>query len=50
VWSSGIGEPRTNKLRFRPKRKGRYSFYSVAVDKNGNRESPPLAPDRQRKL
>ena len=32
-------------VRFRPKRKGRYRFYSVAVDKAGNREAKPDKPD-----
>jgi serine protease len=45
-----IGKTRTHSLRFRPKRKGRYSFYSIAVDKDGNREAPPPSPDVQRKL
>jgi serine protease len=45
-----IGKTRTSSLTFRPKRKGRYSFYSVAVDKDGNREAPPPSPDAQRKL
>jgi serine protease len=45
-----IGKTRTSSLIFRPKRHGRYSFYSVAVDKEGNREAPPPAADVTRKL
>jgi subtilisin family serine protease len=45
-----IGKTKTSKLTFRPKRHGRFAFYSVAVDKAGNREAPPPTPDAGRKL
>jgi len=39
-----IGKTRRGRLRFHGKPGRRYTFYSVAVDKDGNRESaPPLA-------
>jgi hypothetical protein len=47
-----IGKSETRKLTFRPKRHGRWSFYSIAVDNASNREAPPpvTAPDVRRKL
>jgi serine protease len=42
--------PTGDSLTFRPKRRGRYSFYSIAVDKAGNQEAPPPAEDATRKL
>jgi serine protease len=43
-----IGKTSKGKLRFHPKRHRRYRFYSVAVDKAGNRESPPPTADVKR--
>jgi serine protease len=37
------------KVRFRAKRGRRYRFYSIAVDKDGNREAPPEKADAKRK-
>jgi serine protease len=45
-----IGKTRAGSMFFQPKRGGRYSFYSIAVDKDGNREAPPPSPDVKRKL
>jgi len=45
-----IGKTKTSSLTFRPKRHGRYAFYSVAVDNQGNREAPPPSADVGRKL
>jgi hypothetical protein len=43
---------KTKKRRFveLPKRRGRYRFYSVAVDKDGNREAEPEDPDLKLKV
>jgi subtilisin family serine protease len=38
------------KFKFKPKRKGRYRFYSVAVDKAGNEEAAPLEADEKLKV
>jgi serine protease len=40
-----IGKTSKGKLRFHAKRHHRYRFYSVAVDKAGNREAAPSTPD-----
>jgi serine protease len=40
-----IGKTRGKWLPFRPKPGRRYRLYSVAVDRAGNREAPPPAPD-----
>jgi serine protease len=45
-----IGKTRTDSLIFHPKRHGRYSFFSIAVDRDGNREAAPPAADAKRKL
>ena len=37
-------------FRFEPKRKGRYRFYSVAVDNAGNAEAAPTAPDEELRI
>jgi Subtilase family len=42
-----IGKTKTSPLTFRPKRHGRYAFYSVAVDNQGNRETPPPTADAE---
>jgi serine protease len=44
-----IGKTKTKKLRFRAKRARAYRFYSIAIDKAGNRESPPPTADAKRK-
>jgi hypothetical protein len=44
-----IGKTSSDKLRFYTKRHRRYRFYSVAVDKAGNREAPPATPDARLK-
>ena len=43
-----IGKTTRGALKFRAKRHRRYRFYSVAVDKDGNREAPPALPDAKR--
>jgi serine protease len=43
-----IGKTRRGKLRFHAKRRRRYRFYSIAVDKAGNREAPPPTADARR--
>jgi serine protease len=40
-----IGKTRKKRLRFHAKRRRSYRFYSVAVDKAGNREAPPAKAD-----
>jgi serine protease len=45
-----IGKTKTSSLTFRPKRHGRYAFYSVAVDNQGNRETPTPTADVGHKL
>jgi serine protease len=45
-----IGKTKKRKLHFRGKPGRRYRFYSVAVDKAGNRESPPSTPDVHMRL
>jgi serine protease len=45
-----IGKTKRTSLTFHPKRGGRYTFFSIAVDADGNRESPPPAPDAKRKF
>jgi serine protease len=45
-----IGKTAKNKFRFRAKRGRRYRFFSVAVDKSGNREAPPVLPDARARL
>jgi hypothetical protein len=42
-----IGKTKTSSLTFRPKRHGHYAFYSVAVDNQGNRETPPPTADAE---
>jgi hypothetical protein len=37
-------------VRFRAKRGRLYRFYSIAVDKDGNREAPPPAADAKAKV
>ncbi len=44
-----IGKTRKAKLRFHGKRGRRYRFFSIAVDKAGNREAPPAGPDAKLK-
>jgi serine protease len=43
-----IGKTSKGRLRFHAKRHHRYRFYSVAVDKAGNRELPPPTADAKR--
>lgn len=45
-----IGKTSTDSLTFRPKRRGSYRFYSIAVDKAGNQEAAPPVEDAKRKL
>ena len=45
-----IGKTKTDSLIFHPKRHGRYTFFSIAVDRDGNREGPPPSPDAKRKF
>jgi subtilisin family serine protease len=45
-----IGKTKKRKLHFRGKPGRRYSFFSIAVDKDGNRESPPALPDVHTRL
>ncbi|MDP9228221.1 MAG: S8 family serine peptidase, partial [Actinomycetota bacterium] len=42
-----IAKTKKKTVRFRPKRGGRYRFYSIATDKAGNREAPPPEPDER---
>jgi serine protease len=44
-----IGKTAGRSLRFEAKRGKRYRFFSVAVDKEGNREKPPPHPDAKLK-
>jgi serine protease len=44
-----IGKTTRTKLRFHGKPGRRYRFFSVAVDKAGNREAPPTRPDAKLK-
>jgi subtilisin family serine protease len=39
-----------SKFRFKPKRKGRYRLYSVAVDNAGNEEAAPIEADAKLKV
>jgi serine protease len=43
-----IGKTKKKRLRFQAKRRRHYRFYSIAVDKAGNREAPPATPDAER--
>jgi serine protease len=45
-----IGKTATGKLHFRGKPGRRYRFFSIAVDKAGNREAPPGLPDAKLRL
>ena len=45
-----LGKTRGRSLRFGAKPGHRYRFYSVAVDKAGNREAPPPAPDAKLRI
>jgi long-subunit acyl-CoA synthetase (AMP-forming) len=45
-----VGKTKSNSLLFHPRRGGHYSFFSIAVDKDGNREGPPARPDAKRKI
>jgi thermitase len=40
-----LTKTKKNKIRFTPKRGGRYRFYTEAVDRAGNEEAPPEGPD-----
>ncbi len=42
-----VGKTKKKKVRFRSKPGRLYRFYSVAVDKDGNREAPPPTADAQ---
>jgi subtilisin family serine protease len=53
VWRSAYGRravriatTRRTRLHVPARRGGRYAFYTVAVDRAGNREAPPPRPDR----
>jgi hypothetical protein len=43
-----IGKTKKKRLRFHAKPRRHYRFYSVAVDKAGNREAPPPTADAER--
>ncbi len=43
-----IGKTSKGKLRFHPKRRRHYRFFSIAVDNAGNREAAPATPDVSR--
>jgi serine protease len=45
-----VGKTKKGKFAFRGKRGRHYRFYSVAVDKAGNREAPPALPDAKARL
>jgi serine protease len=45
-----IAKTGKGRVRFRAKRGRRYRFFSIAVDKAGNRETPPLRPDAKFRL
>jgi serine protease len=45
-----IAKTGKGKVRFRAKRGRRYRFYSIAIDKAGNRETPPVRPDAKFRL
>jgi serine protease len=40
-----IGKTSKPRFAFHPKRKGRYRFFSIAVDRDGNEEARPADPD-----
>lgn len=42
-----IAKTEKTTFRFKPKRKGRYRFYSIAVDKAGNEEAAPTRSDEK---
>lgn len=44
-----IAKTTKKKVRFRAKPGRRYRFYSIAIDKDGNREAPPLTADAKLK-
>jgi serine protease len=45
-----VAKTAREKVGFRGKRGRRYRFYSVAIDKAGNREAPPSLPDAKARL
>jgi subtilisin family serine protease len=52
VWRAAAGRPArrikstsAHSMRLRGKRGGRYSFFTIAVDRAGNREAPPVRAD-----
>jgi serine protease len=45
-----VAKTNKKKVRFRAKRGRLYRFYSIAVDKDGNREAPPPAADAKAKV
>jgi serine protease len=45
-----VAKTTKQKVRFRAKRGRLYRFYSIAVDKDGNREAPPPAADAKAKV
>jgi hypothetical protein len=40
-----IKSTRAHSMRLRGRRGGRYSFYTIAIDRAGNREAPPTKAD-----
>jgi hypothetical protein len=45
-----VGKTAKGKLHFGGKPGRRYRFFSIAVDKAGNREAPPAIPDAKLRL
>jgi subtilisin family serine protease len=45
-----LTKTKKKKVRFKPKRRGRYRFFTVAVDKAGNEEAPPERSDKKLRI